>query len=135
MHPIRIVVGMLPRLLLEILVDLVEAQYDMRLVGSPGDEEGLMRLLRARDADVVLLGCGEGRLPEVGDRVLDAQPRAQVLGVLPDGCDAVLYRLRPTADRLGEVSPQQLIEIVRTSMGQRWSAGGDTLGGRRPSRS
>ncbi len=84
-------------MLCDILAAVLSAEPDMEVVGV-----------------VVVLALEDSELPEDCGRLLHAHPRMRVLGVASDGRRGFLYELRPLKAPLGELSPQGLVETIRT---------------------
>jgi hypothetical protein len=91
----------MPKLLKDIVTDALAAEADVELVDSLGP-----------GADLVI-----GSFPEpsadVVERILREQPRVKVLGVEPTDGSAYLTELRPYRRVLGQVSPGQLVQVIR----------------------
>lgn len=92
-----------------VLRDVIEAtlatQHDIELVSvDPAPTDPL---------DVVVIGLKDGRSSDPVEALFDRYPRARVVGIASDGRRAYMHELRPYRLALGELSPQQLIEVVR----------------------
>jgi DNA-binding NarL/FixJ family response regulator len=108
----RIALVELPRIMREIIERAVADQPDMEIVGElPAST--LPEALDGAGVDVVISGtnydCASLR------ELLDERPRLKVLAVADDGRDAFLFELRPTRTRLGEVSPQTIVDAIRNA--------------------
>jgi DNA-binding NarL/FixJ family response regulator len=100
------------------IVSQVLAKPDIRAEGSFSGEEGYEQVARLRP-EVVIVGLdddtpGEDGLPPKCQRLLSSHPWAKVLSVAHDGRDAVLHELRPRRTVLGEASPENLLETIRS---------------------
>ena len=71
--------------------------------------------------DVVIMTAADEALVGPVEQVLWQWPTSRVLLIRLDGHDAVLYELRVTGERLGDVSPRELIDAIRTAVRQRAS--------------
>jgi len=105
----------LPRMLSEILTEVLGGQRDMEKVGELANRSGLERAVAATAADVVLLGLPDSDLPGDCVAVFTAHPSIRMLGVVGDGRRAFLYELRPQRSPLGEVSPDGLVAAIRAA--------------------
>ena len=103
----------LPRVMREIIRDLLASERGIELVGETKGDVDLSRLVDATRADVVVMGLPDTALPEAGERLLAEHPGVRLLGVVADGRDAVMYQLRPYHRSLGEVSPRALVAALR----------------------
>jgi hypothetical protein len=107
----------MPRMLSDIITDVIGDQPDMEKVGDLPSRDGLRAAVETTAADVVLLGLLDSDLPDDCLPVFTAYPSLRMLGVAADGRRAFLYELRPQRFPLGEVSPNGLVEAIRaTSM-------------------
>ena len=108
MEPIRIALIRLPRMLRDILTEIVSTQADMAIVADADapDEAG--------NADFVIAGA-ERLVQDEVEALLEARPRMKVLAVAGDGRQTFLYELRPQMVPLGEVSPQTLLQVIRAA--------------------
>jgi len=105
----------MPRMLCDILADVLSAESDMEVVGVLSSRSKLRATVAETRADVVVLALGDSRLPEDCGRLLHAHPRIRVLGVTSDGRRGFLFGLRPLKVSLGELSPQRLVNAIRTT--------------------
>ena len=113
---IRILVADLPRILQEIVTNVLRSQEDMEIVGLNGGSEGLTSAVSRYAADVLIIPWEEEKLAAVGVELLLEHPALEILAVGPDGRRSFLYRLRPEKVPLGEVSPQLLVEAIRSAV-------------------
>ncbi len=102
-------------MLCDIITDTVTNQCDMEVVGLLTDRRCLLSQATETLADVVVVGLEESELPDECRSLFDTQPWIRVLGIAADGRRAFLYELLPQRSPLGEVSPEQLVEVIRTS--------------------
>ncbi len=112
----RILLVALSGVLREIIASLVAGVADMELVGYVARAADVSAAVDRTGADVVVLGLGDSQLPEDSVRIFDQYPRIKVMGIAADGRRAFLYELRPHRTALGEVSPQRLLEAIRTAV-------------------
>jgi DNA-binding NarL/FixJ family response regulator len=101
-------------MLCDIIADVVTREPDMKVVGRLPSREGLRSTVAKTGADLVVLGLDDSGLPEDCRQLFHSQPRIRVLGVATDGRRGVLYELRPVEASLGELSPERLVEAIRT---------------------
>ena len=117
MPPVRVALIDLSPILSQIVSEVLtrpgihdEGSY----TGSDGYEE-VARL----GPDVVIVGLeadrpGDDGLPPECRRLLRGHPWTKVLSVTHDGRIAVLYELLPRRTALGEASPQNILETIRS---------------------
>jgi hypothetical protein len=102
-------------MLSDIITNAIDGQPDMEVVGALRQRGALRSAVGAARADVVMLGLRDGDLPSDCVALFDAYPWIRVLGVSADGRRAFLYELRPQRLPLGEISPDGLVEAIRTA--------------------
>src|SRR5437870_12852766 len=105
----------MPRMLCDIVADVLSAEPDMEVVGVLSSRGKLRATVAETRADVVVLALGDSRLPKDCERLLRAHPRLRVLGVTSEGRRGFLFGLRPLKASLGELSPQRLVNAIRTT--------------------
>jgi DNA-binding NarL/FixJ family response regulator len=109
----RILLVEMPRMLCDIITDVVASQSDMIVVGELPGRAGLLAAADRTRADVIVFGLGDADLPDDCAPLFEAHPHIRLLGVAADGRRAFLYELRPQRTPLGEVSPQALLDAIR----------------------
>lgn len=134
---IRILLARMPRMLREILVNVIDAEGDMRVVSAGDGEADAASAVSAavsaaaaavrvqpRDAalaarvaserpDVVIVGLERGELPTVCGELLGCFPHLKVLAIEERGRQASLYELRPVRTVLRDVSAHELVASIR----------------------
>lgn len=101
-------------MLSDIILDLLDP--DMELVATLPDRTGIVKYLDESSADLVILGLDDARLPDDSAGVFEAHPKIKVLGVVGGGKMVYLYELRPSMSTLGEVSAEELLEVIRRAV-------------------
>lgn len=98
-----------------VLGDIIEAT----LVAQP-DIEVMTRGVSAtatvagREPDVVVVGLRDSdQAAATLEQLFNRYPHARVLGIANDGRHAYMSELRPHRVSLGELSPEQLVEVIR----------------------
>jgi DNA-binding NarL/FixJ family response regulator len=102
--------GMLRDVLKEIL-----AEPDIRIAGELEASEAVAHGVAAIAPDVAVVTGDDVRFPGAWRDLLAGRPRMRVLAITDGGRTSRLYELRPHLTELGEVSPQTLLEAVRTA--------------------
>ena len=116
MDRIRILLAEVPRMLREIIESVIAGQHDMSIVGAIDTRDRVATALGQTPADVVIVGLRTGETAATLDPMLFEQPRLKMLAIGSNGRSSSLYELRPYTIPLGDVSPQGLIDAIRTSM-------------------
>lgn len=113
---IRVFLAGMPPLLHDIVRDALRNQADMELVGDFGEGDAVSTALKNGDVDVVILGARQPDDYAIAGRVFIDAPRSKVLAIATSGRSAVMYQLRPHKKMLGDVSPQSLIDAIRSDV-------------------
>jgi chemotaxis response regulator CheB len=116
-EPIRIVLVDLSRLVADLVERAVERQPDMVVVARAERRDVLLELGRATEPDVVVVGLHGAGLPGDCLELLLERPRMSVLGIEAHDGRAWLYVLRPQELEIGEVSPEDVVETIRSAAG------------------
>jgi DNA-binding NarL/FixJ family response regulator len=112
-QPIRIAVVDLQRFTREVIKEVVAGEHDMEIAAEFPDLEDLVQAADDANANFVIAATDLTGPAEV-HRLLEARPWVKVLGISSDARQSFLYELRPQMVPLGEVSPQTLLEAIRT---------------------
>jgi DNA-binding NarL/FixJ family response regulator len=105
----------MPRMLCDIISSTLSGEPDMDVIGEPRDGVDVVRAASHMRVDVLVMGLADSELPGDCVRLFKVQPRIRVLGVAGDGRRVFLYELRPQRTPLGELSPQELVDVVRAA--------------------
>ena len=119
MEVIRILLGAMPRLLRDVVREVLGRQPDMDIVGQVESDDDLMRSLRVELPDVVVLQSSGLGLSETGAQVLERQPGIQVLGLSCDGRSAAIYGAWGPQAAAFEGSPHGLRLAIREACERR----------------
>jgi len=101
------------RLLREIVEQVVGAEPDVRIVGEAGDSQGVDALLGQQPCDVVVVDDRARAGVELGEEILRRHGRCSVLVLSGDGRRAELRWLEPRSTQCADVSPAELIGLIR----------------------
>lgn len=102
-------------MLTEILEEAITSQADMEVIARPpfGDRPPVEHPV---PPDVVIVG-GNDPQPAAGARALLTRwPRACVLMITARGHRVLMYQLLPRRTELGEMSPGELIQAIRSAV-------------------
>jgi DNA-binding NarL/FixJ family response regulator len=111
---IRVLVTHVPQLVRDVITHAIASQADMQLIEERIDSE-----TRGVDPDVVIVGTSAPDDLQPVTSTLWRWPWSQVLMVTIDGRQSALYRLEPQRTALGELSPVELVEQIRSAARQR----------------
>lgn len=108
--PIRVLLVNMPRLLSEMVRELL-ADAKIDVAGELTAPADIMRAASGAGVDAVIVSAAGMPAPPYRER--DDCSRLKLLTLVDDGASAVLYRLRPTSECLGEISSATLVEAIR----------------------
>ena len=121
MSPIRIFVGDMPRLLRDIVVEVVRTEPDLSIVGEATGRADMKKLLRDSRANVVVLDAASAADRGGADRLASEHARLKVLVLSDRGRNAEMHWLEPRSARCPDLSPERLVEFIRSALA-RWGA-------------
>jgi DNA-binding NarL/FixJ family response regulator len=112
-EPTRVLLAATPGLLGEIIKDAAQKEGGIHIVGHLHSLDELPAAVRRASAEVVVCGLPGAALPGVFEELLTEHPRTTVVAIEADGRRSALYRLRPQRTPIGELSPRQLLDVIR----------------------
>lgn len=112
LKPRRIILVGLPQMLNDIVKKILAGQPDLAVVAEVDCASDLVHAVVDHDADLVIAdpSCTEGAI----EQLVGPRSRLRLLEVQADGRTACLSELRPHRVPLGEISPERLLEAIRT---------------------
>lgn len=114
MSPVDVVLVDMPQMLHDIIREQIAGVRGLRVAADLRDVERLDEAVTRGPADVVIAGADVLDTAHV-DRLLAARPSLAVLTIDREGRETVLCELRPHRQRLGELCPERLLEVVRSA--------------------
>ena len=121
MRRIRILLAGMPRMLLDMITDIVGLHAEMMVAGEVQDTTEIRAAVRKTRADIVILNEPAIGSPQDHQELLYSRPRLGVLSITSDGRQFFLHKLRPVRTALGEVSPDSLEPLKKHT-----TTGGDS---------
>jgi len=112
---IRVALVALPQLLRDIVTQAISDAEGISIVGEYATCDD-WRILAA-GAEVVLVSVGASRSVDTCDELLYRAPRTRVVAVEGNRGRVTVYQLRPEEALIGELSPSELIEVIRAAAG------------------
>jgi DNA-binding NarL/FixJ family response regulator len=106
------------RMLREIVEAVLSGQPGIDVVRGGESGASLVEAVDAAGASCVIIGNGESELAEACTAMVRERPRVKAMAIVNGGRQSFLYELRPYRVALGEVSPQALIDAVRSTAAQ-----------------
>ena len=119
MRRTRILLAGMPRMLLDMITDIIALHDEMTVAGEMPDTTDLRAVVKKARADVVILNEPAIGPPQNYEELLYSRPRLGVLSITNDGRQFFLHKLRPVRTALGEVSPESLVQAVQSSAQRR----------------
>ena len=115
MRRIRILLAGMPRMLLDMITDIVALHAEMMVARRMEDTVDLRAAVKKTRADVVILNEPAIGPPQNYQELLYSRPHLGVLSITSDGRQFFLHKLRPVRTALGEVSPEGLVHAIQSS--------------------
>jgi DNA-binding NarL/FixJ family response regulator len=115
MPSIRVLIRDAPKILRDILDEVVSSEHDMELIHEPTARFPAV-VDHSPAPDVVIVGANEAAAGEGARALLARWPRSHILMISERGHRVVLYELLPRSIELGEMSPTQLVQAIRSAM-------------------
>jgi len=109
----RIVLVALPRILEEIVTDILRSQRNLEVAGTIRKVDGLPRKVARKRPDVVVLGGDDAPLAAA---LLEQSPRLKVLAVTEEDQTWWLYGLTAERTRLGALTSTRLVRAVQRAV-------------------
>lgn len=109
----RILLARMPRILHDVLSEMIRSQSDMRLVGEVEENHRLAAAIRGSAPHVVVMGAEREESPGLCHSILRRFPDVKVLALEGHGRRLSLYEMRPVYTPLGEASPARLLAWIR----------------------
>jgi hypothetical protein len=106
----------MPRMLRDIIEDAVGTRTDMAIVARVARTHELRAAVDRTAVDIVILHVAEEGELESFDDMLFAHPRIRLLALTGDARAASIYALRPHMDPMRVVSPQGIVEAIRSAV-------------------
>jgi DNA-binding NarL/FixJ family response regulator len=113
---IRVLIAAMPRLLHEVVENVVSPQPDMILAGRAGPSESVATAARRVRADLVILRDSQEGAGGAPWQLLNENPRLKILAITSDGHRATRYELRPHQAVIDDIHPETLIEVIRAAV-------------------
>jgi DNA-binding NarL/FixJ family response regulator len=112
---IRIALVDMPQMLREITRAVVEAEPGAEIVAEYAAPAPLAEVVRSSDVQFVVVRDTPEMSAEATSLLADSRG-VGVLAISDDGRSSVLYELKPHRAPLGEVSPERLVDAIRSAV-------------------
>jgi hypothetical protein len=104
----------MPLLVRDMIERAIRAQTDM-VVAEIVSTGRMYEASRRTRPHLIVVGLGSDGLPPECDSVLSSQPDVKILGIESTGGSALLYELAPRRQALGQVSPKDVVTVIRSA--------------------
>jgi hypothetical protein len=111
-EPIHILLLEVPQLLRGILEHAIQQQSDCKLLKGE-DRDFKVRAEGAAPPDVVILGLTAAEDCSLVPALFARWPWARVMTVMSTGAGATVYELKPQRRLLGQMSPEDIVAVLR----------------------
>jgi DNA-binding NarL/FixJ family response regulator len=118
-RPTSILLAGMPRMLLDMVTDIVAAHPDMMVSGKMQETADIRTAVKKAKADIVILSEPAARQRQDLQELLYSRPHLKVLSITKNGQRFFLHELRPFRAALGEISPDSLVQAIRSSVQRR----------------
>jgi len=115
MRRIHILLAGMPRMLLDMITDIVALHADIMVAVTMQDTADIVVAVRKTRADVVVISESAISPSQNYQELLYSRPHLGVLSMTSDGRQFFLHKLRPVRTALGEVSPESLVQAIQSS--------------------
>jgi DNA-binding NarL/FixJ family response regulator len=115
MRRIRILLAGMPRMLRDMITDILALHAEMMVAGNMQDTADLVAAVRKTRADVVIVNEPAMGPAQNHQELLYSRPHLGVLSITSDGRQFYVHKLRPVRTALGEVSPESLVQAIQSS--------------------
>jgi len=117
MPAINVMFSSRPKLLSEIIRNLIERQPDMRVVGEVVDPIELIFALRKTPTDVVVITPMKANgMPRVCGQLLKEHPRLKILTLTPEGEAVCIYQSGLKRAYIEKPTEQMILGVIREAV-------------------
>ena len=115
MPPIRIVLATLSPMLADIVRQLLSGHVDLEVIAEVASAGEMRDVLRRAGAEVVVAGATptDGGVPPID--ILREHPGLRLIVMADDARVAKVYELRPHETAIADVSPSELLHVIRST--------------------
>jgi DNA-binding NarL/FixJ family response regulator len=117
MKPLRILLASMPRMLIEMITQIIAKEPEFVIVGAISECSDLTAAVRRSQADLLIVG--QRSFAEATDipAVLSSSYPTKILTITESGQCGALHELRPHRETLVDISAASLVAAIRTAIG------------------
>lgn len=112
--PIKVLIGEAPRLLLEIVRELMMKEPSIHVLAANVPDDDLPARTAELRPDVVIFSCNAEDADRRARAMLRCAAPTKVVAMTGDGRDAFLLELHPRRSELRDLSPRTLLAAIRS---------------------
>ena len=116
MKKIRILLANRPRMMREVLRELIRRQEDMEVVGEALDPLDILVAVRGTEADAVILGLRGCEEPALCSYLLAEFPHLTMLGLISERGTAFIEQLCPRRQEIVDPSEANILSALRQAI-------------------
>ena|SRR5690348_14677126 len=109
---VRVLVAGMPRMLTDIVRNIISSQADLEFAGEAEGTKDLVRIAKEKHADVLVVGAATIEDATGYSDILYRRPRMSIVAIDADARGAQVFDLRPHVSHLGDISPATLIAAL-----------------------
>lgn|SRR2546425_9468785 len=113
MSTIKVLLANRPRILREVVRDVIERQPDMEIVGEVLDPLGVLLAAKETESDAVVIGLQDSEEPGLLSHLLAECPHMTVLGLSSQGDTAFIIQMCPLRKEIIEPSEVNILSALR----------------------
>ena len=117
MKKIKILLANRPRMVREVVRELIEREEDMEVVGEVLDPLDLLLAVRETEADAVVMALKGSEEPGLCSHLLAEYPDLTIVGVASGGESAFIEQRTPQRQEIPEPSKANILDALRHAVG------------------
>ena len=113
MRKIKVLLANQPRIMREVMREVIERQPDMEVVGETLDSLGVLLAAKETEADVVVIALRDSEEPGLVSHLLAECPRVTVLVLPSQGDTAFIVQMCPWRKEIVDPSDANILSALR----------------------
>jgi DNA-binding NarL/FixJ family response regulator len=110
---VRVLIAGMPRMLTDIIRNIVTSQPDLEFAGEAEGVARLARIVKQSHIDVLVIDAAAVQGASGYKDLLYQRPRMSIVAIDANARGAQIFDLRPHVAHLGEISPTTLVAALR----------------------
>lgn len=116
MKTIKVLLANRPRMMREVVKEIIEQQSDMEVVGEVLDPLDILVAVRGTEADAVILGLRGSEEPGLCSHLIAEYPNLTILGLASEGKSAFVEQLCPRRQQIIDPSEANILSALRQAV-------------------